>query len=141
MITITNTHKHRRVPKQRIIALTKMILKKESPRNLEHFHFVFLDNVTMRRFNKKFLNHDYPTDTITFDLSANRRASLEGECYISLDQAVMQAKEYGVTYTNEVLRLCAHCVLHLLGYHDDTDQQRSRMIRRGDHYLTLLEKQ
>lgn len=141
MITITNTHRRRRVPKQNIITLTNLILRHESKKRLEHFHFVFLDNTTMRRYNKKFLNHDYATDTITFDLSADKRAPLDGECYISLDQAALQAKEYGVSYTNEVLRLCAHCVLHLVGYHDDTDARRTRMIRRGDHYLTLMEKQ
>jgi len=55
-----------------------------------------------------------------------------------LDKAVLQAKEYGVTLSNEILRLAAHGFLHILGYDDDTVRKRNRMLKLGDYYISLL---
>ena len=78
--------------------------------------------------------YDYPTDIITFPLEDE---VLDGELYISLDTAARQAKEYGVSLTNELMRLVAHGTLHLVGYDDATDQQRKEMSRLEDNYIQL----
>jgi probable rRNA maturation factor len=86
----------------------------------------------IHELNKEFLNHDYPTDVITFELE---NKPLEGEIYISIDTAERQAAEYKVSLTNELKRLAVHGILHLAGYKDDSEENRSRMARMEDKYL------
>lgn len=95
---------------------------------------ILVDDAKIHAMNNEFLHHDYPTDIITFPLEDE---VLDGELYISLDTAARQAKEYGVSLTNELMRLVAHGTLHLVGYDDATDQQRKEMSRLEDNYIQL----
>ncbi len=135
-IRIIHPHKKRPVPSAKIKRLIEIISKGESKKKLGAVSFVFLDNAAMRKMNKEFLNHDYPTDVISFDLSTGR--DIEGEVYIGIDQAAAQAKEYGVPFSNEILRLAAHGFLHILGYDDHTPEKRFTMLKLGDDYIAQL---
>lgn len=90
----------------------------------------------MRRINRTFLGHDYATDVIAFDLGDG--SAIEGEICVGADMAFRQAREFGVTFSNEILRLVAHGFLHILGHDDATPRQRAAMLRRGERYLNLL---
>lgn len=94
---------------------------------------IFVDDEKIIELNKKFLNHNYVTDVISFDLSDDN-INL-GEIYICYTQAERQAKEYGVSVENEILRLAIHGVLHLLGFEDDTEEKRNEMHRLEDMFL------
>jgi rRNA maturation RNase YbeY len=135
-IQIIHPQKKRSIPSSNIKKLIEIIAKAESKKKLGSVTFVFLDNAAMRKMNKKFLNHDYPTDVISFDLSTSR--DIEGEVYIGLGQAASQAKEYGVPLSNEILRLAAHGFLHILGYDDFSPKKRFAMLKRGDDYIAQL---
>jgi rRNA maturation RNase YbeY len=95
-----------------------------------------MDRRSIRALNNKFLRHDYVTDVISFDLSS--QSVLEGEIYICFDQAVDQAKVYKVPVSNELLRLVAHGMLHILGYNDRSQKDRSAMLKLGDRYISKL---
>ncbi len=86
--------------------------------------------------NRDFLGHDYITDVISFPLQDG--IGIDAEVYVNLDRAKSQAKEYGVLFRNEVLRLVIHGTLHLLGYDDKKVTHKERMRRREDYYLTRL---
>ncbi|MBX7153153.1 rRNA maturation RNase YbeY [bacterium] len=135
-IEIINTHTQRRIKPTTIRSLIKLIIKKETKKKPGFFSIVFLTNARMKQLNRDFLNHDYPTDVISFDLSSNDR--IDGEIFVSLDQAYKQAREFNVAYSNEVLRLVAHGVLHILGYDDRTISQRQVMLELGDRYIGKL---
>lgn len=135
-IRIIKTQTHHPVPSVKIKKLIELILKKETSKSLESLSIVFLSNTDMRRINKQFLRHDFVTDVIAFNLSTGK--TIEGEIYIGLDKAAAQAKEYGVTMANEILRLAAHGFLHILGYEDDSALKKKRMLVLGDHYISLL---
>jgi len=94
---------------------------------------VLVDDKSIRSMNKKYLQHDYATDVITFPLDAS---PVVGEIYISLDTAKRQAADYGVTQTNELCRLAVHGVLHLCGHDDATDEQRLAMHKLENRYIT-----
>ncbi len=96
---------------------------------------VLVSDRAIRRINKQFLQHDYATDVITFPLDDS---SVDGEIYISSDTAVRQAKHYGVSTNNEVLRLVVHGVLHLVGFDDATDVMREHMHRLENEILEKL---
>ena len=67
----------------------------------------YVSSETMLGINKKYLNHNYNTDIITFDYS-NERNNLDGEIFISIDDALENSKKYHVTLNNEILRLVTH---------------------------------
>ena len=60
---------------------------------------------------------------------------IEGEVYINLDRARIQAREYGVGFADEVCRLVVHGTLHLFGYDDKTVALERHMKRREDRYV------
>jgi rRNA maturation RNase YbeY len=76
--------------------------------------------------NKKFLNHNYATDVISFDYSEGGEA-LDGEVVCSPEVAEENAERFGVEYLTELARIIVHGVLHLLGYDDQTAAERKRM--------------
>lgn len=135
-IRIIHAHKKRHVPSTKIKKLIEIVSKNESKKKIGSVTFVFLDNAAMQKMNKEFLNHDYPTDVISFDLSTGH--DIEGEVYIGIDQAAAQAKEYGVPFSNEILRLAVHGFLHILGYDDSTAKKRFAMLKLGDSYIAQL---
>lgn len=93
---------------------------------------ILADDATMQELNRRYLQHDYPTDVLTFVLET---APLEVEIYIGAEQAARQAAEYGVPVREEYVRLSIHGILHALGYDDQTPAQRHAMEARQEHYL------
>lgn len=99
--------------------------------------FIFTDDNFLREINVKYLEHDYFTDVITFDLSENS-SDIEGEIYISTDTVRLNASSLGIPFINEVLRVMVHGILHLTGYDDRTEEEREQMRDKEDFYLRYL---
>jgi probable rRNA maturation factor len=93
---------------------------------------VYVTDERLLEMNREFLNHDSRTDVITFPLEEDK---FEGEVYISVERAMAQAKDYKVSLTNELMRLAAHGVLHLVGYDDQSDEDRAKMRKMEDKYI------
>lgn len=87
-----------------------------------------VDDATIHDVNRQFLNHDYPTDVISFPLSDSPEA-LIGDIVLSTDTARREAARVdGVwTPTDEVLLYVAHGMLHLVGFDDHADDDLARM--------------
>lgn len=113
------------------IALEKLNLK------LQSLEINFISAAEIHEINKKYLNHDYSTDIITFDYSDEGSNLIEGELFISLDDARANSEEYKVSFASELLRLVFHGILHLNGMDDDTPEKRSEMQKEEDHLLSL----
>jgi probable rRNA maturation factor len=98
----------------------------------------FVDNATIHRINKQFLDHDEPTDVITFPMSKPGAKSLQGELVIGVEVAREQAAERGHDAGTELCLYVIHGLLHLCGF-DDTDDRPERAMRaRERHYLRQL---
>ena len=98
--------------------------------------FVFCDDSYILDVNRKYLNHDYYTDVITFDYREND--ILSGDVFISLDTVQSNALEFSTTFENELNRVMVHSVLHLIGFKDKTDEDAILMRKNEDHCLGLL---
>ncbi|MCH7781604.1 rRNA maturation RNase YbeY [candidate division KSB1 bacterium] len=98
---------------------------------------IFANYSKIKELNKRFLNHNYSTDVITFELQ-EPGDDLEGEIYVCYEVAETQAREFGVAFHEELLRLIVHGLLHLAGYDDKEDHQRERMRVKGEYYLQQL---
>jgi probable rRNA maturation factor len=108
--------------------------------NLEAYSIavIFISDEEIKELHKKFLGKSIYTDVITFNLGD--KDHIEGEIYISLDRAKIQAKKYQVSLINEISRLIIHGCLHLAGYNDCNQEVRVIMKKREDNYLELIQK-
>lgn len=97
---------------------------------------LFISDDEIIQVNKKYLDHNFTTDVITFPLSENSDP-IEGEIYISIDTTRRNSVEFGVSHKSELLRVAIHGALHLSGYDDSTSILKSKMKEKEDYYLDL----
>lgn len=114
-------------------AIVQWILSSENQSANWTINIVFVDNDYIAGLNNKFLGKNSATDVLSFNLSDPDEAL--GEVYVSIEQAKTQAVEYKVSFQNEVLRLVAHGVYHLLGYDDQTEPERQIMTAKENAAL------
>ncbi len=94
-----------------------------------------IDATEMAGLNEKFLDHPGSTDVITFNHQETPEdGNLHGEIFISVDDAVTQARQFGSTWPSEVVRYLAHGLLHLQG-HDDLSAGSRRVMKREENKL------
>jgi probable rRNA maturation factor len=96
-----------------------------------------VDDVTIHSLNLRHLNHDYPTDVLSFVLERGAQ-SLEGEVIVSADTARREAARCGWPVQSELLWYVIHGTLHLVGMDDATAAERQRMRARERDYLCRL---
>lgn len=97
---------------------------------------VIRDNL-MKSLHENYLNDPTTTDVMSFEFEIEpERKHFEGEVYANIDQVRRQAKEYSVSYENELARVIFHGTLHLVGYDDKTEEQRKLMREKEDYYLS-----
>ena len=97
----------------------------------------FVDNAHIHRLNKQFLQHDEPTDVLTFPYSDPDSKSLEGEVVIGYEVAKENAADRGHELNLELLLYVIHGCLHLCEYDDNSVSVRA-MRARERHYLQKL---
>jgi probable rRNA maturation factor len=102
------------------------LLKEEFDLKISFLQINFISASQIIQINKKFLNHNYSTDIITFSYSFESKI-LDGEVYISTEDAETNSKKFGVTFVEEILRLVIHGILHLIGFNDITPKQKIKM--------------
>jgi probable rRNA maturation factor len=100
--------------------------------------FIFMDNEGLISINKEFLQHNYFTDVIAFDLSESD--ILEGEIYLSIETIKENSINYKVSFKDEVLRVMIHGTLHICGYNDNTSDERNEMKRLEDYWILKAKK-
>lgn len=100
----------------------------------------FVDNEGIRELNRKFRNLDRPTDVLSFPLfdydgtegepAVDELVGMLGDIVLSLEQAQLQAEEYGHSTEREIAFLTVHSMLHLLGYDHETGEEDEADMRR-----------
>ena len=98
---------------------------------------IFCSDDALLEINKKFLNHDYYTDIITFPIEETNTV-FEAELYISIDRVEENAKNLSIAFQDELRRVIIHGVLHLCGYKDKTDKEIEEMRFKENFYLKHL---
>lgn len=96
----------------------------------------FVDDATIAGLNKRFLDHDGPTDVITFPYARGKK--LEGEVVVGVEVALREAAERGHDVNTELCLYVIHGALHLCGY-DDRDRKGAVEMRKKERaYLKQL---
>jgi probable rRNA maturation factor len=93
-----------------------------------------IDDETMHELNRRHLDHDYPTDVLSFVLAAEGD-HLEGEVILSADTAASVAEELGHAAAQEQLLYVIHGMLHLVGYDDKSTTDAEEMRSAEERYL------
>jgi probable rRNA maturation factor len=89
-----------------------------------------VDDARLQTLHRDFMGFDTPTDIMTFPTDESAGAAQGGELAISVDHAMTQAVAWGHSPQEEIAFLVVHGLLHLVGWRDDTEEQRRRMLGR-----------
>lgn len=100
--------------------------------------FIITSDESLVEINRKFLKHDYYTDVITFDYSAE--GTVNGEIYMSIDTIRRNALSYKSGINEELFRVMIHGILHLCGYRDERKEERKKMFSRQEEKLKEFDK-
>jgi len=96
-------------------------------------NYIFCDDEYLNKLNVEFLNHDTLTDIISFDYSVGKE--LQGDIFVSVVRVKDNAKDFKVSFDDEIKRVLVHGVLHYCGYKDKTDEDKKEMRAKENHYL------
>ena len=103
--------------------------------------YIFCSSEVHRKMNIDFIGHDYFTDIITFDYSDRKGTRVvSGDIFIDVETVADNARIYGATAREEMLRVVVHGVLHLCGQKDKSPRSEKQMHRKEDKYLALYKQ-
>ena len=120
--------------KNKIHDLVKL-LSVELDFELSNLEINFVSGKNIYELNKTYLQHNNSTDIITFNYS-DLLKQIDGEIFISIDDALDNAKKFKVSLSDELVRLVIHGVLHLLGYDDQTTSDKKTMKQLENKLLS-----
>lgn len=103
-------------------------------KKLGEINYIFCDDEYLLKINQDYLQHDYYTDIITFDYVKGK--TISAEIFVSLQRISDNASTLSRDYEDELRRVLAHGILHLIGYKDKTEEEEKEMRRMEDLYLT-----
>ncbi len=121
------------IPHKRIIKDCLIRLFKEEGKLLERLDYIFCSDEYLLQINKEFLQHDYYTDIISFDLSDSK--SIKGEIYISVDRVKENALTHSSSFRKESVRVIGHGALHLCGYKDKSQKDIKTMRKKEEAFI------
>jgi probable rRNA maturation factor len=119
---------------RRLKQFIELIFKKER-RPIDYINYIFCSDKDLLSLNRTFLDHDFYTDVITFDLSSGKK-KVSAEIYISLDRVRDNAKQMGVPLKSEIHRVIFHGALHLCGYNDKSKGDLAVMRKEEQKLLS-----
>jgi len=124
MIELINRQRHRKLNSQEWRDFAEQALRAIDSTK-QSVTIVFVSDAAIEKLNKQFRAKNYATDVLSFPIKAEDfetdYQSHLGEVVISVERAAAQAKENGLTFSNEVEQLILHGLLHLSGYDHETD--------------------
>jgi len=96
-----------------------------------------VDDATIHQLNRRYLEHDYATDVLSFVLDWDGR-HLDGEVIVSADTAARTCGDFAASFDEELTLYVVHGVLHLTGADDGDRSQRRQMRSQESRYLGQL---
>jgi probable rRNA maturation factor len=133
-ISIASPQEAVAIDRGRMREVTRAVLTGEDFPDAE-ISLAFVDNSTIHRLNRQFLQHDEPTDVLSFPLGEGKGSKLSGELVIGAEVALAQATERGHDVQAELALYVIHGLLHLCGYDDHDEAGAAAMRERERHYL------
>ena len=114
----------------RLEDLAAFVLRDEGAGGAWEITVALVDDARLQALHHQFMGIDSPTDIMTFPLVEGTGTPRGGDLVISVDHARARAAEFGFSPVEEIRFLTVHGLLHLLGWRDETAEQRRRMLAR-----------
>lgn len=134
-VSIASPQELVKLDRPRLREIVRQVMAEEDIKDYE-ISLAFVDNPTIHGINKRFLEHDEPTDVITFPYSSGK--VLVGELVIGVEVALEQARVGGHEVDAELALYVIHGLLHLVGYDDKDGHDRKQMRVRERYHLNGL---
>jgi rRNA maturation RNase YbeY len=103
---------------------------------LGEINYVFCDDAYLHKINIEYLNHDTLTDIITFDNSIGKM--IHSDIVISVERVADNAKDFNVSFEEELKRVVIHGVLHLCGYKDKSKEEDALMRQKENEKIKMF---
>ncbi|MCA9148808.1 MAG: rRNA maturation RNase YbeY [Planctomycetales bacterium] len=132
-IEVNNRQQLLAVDESQICAQIRQLLAEEGVRRGE-VSVAIIDDAEIHELNRIHLQHDYPTDVLSFVLERDGDF-LIGEVIVSAEMALSRCCEYDWSAECELALYWIHGVLHLVGYRDKLEADVIVMRQREQHYL------
>lgn len=104
--------------------------------NISTLDYIFCDDEYLLKINQDYLDHDTFTDIITFDYTVGK--IIGGDIFISVERVTENASKFNVDFLNELHRVMAHGVLHLMGYKDKTKEESLVMRNKEEEKIKMF---
>jgi len=125
------------IDRRAVRTLVERVLRGEGVESAS-ISLAFVDDPTIHRVNREHLDHDEPTDIVTFALADEGDDRLSGELVISTETAARMAAELGIDPWHETALYIVHGLLHLCGCDDLDPESAAEMRAREDAALTRV---
>ena len=99
-------------------------------------NYIFCDDRYLHKLNLDFLQHDTLTDIISFDSTLGKL--IGGDIFISVERVLENAKDYKVSFSDELHRVMIHGILHYMGFKDKSSTDKKRMRKEEDNALFFI---
>lgn len=103
---------------------------------LGEINYIFCDDAYLHKINVEFLQHDTLTDIISFDYTLGKL--LGGDIFISIERVKDNAKDFKVSFEEELQRVLIHGVLHYMGYKDKSEAEKEKMRIKENECILLF---
>lgn len=99
-------------------------------------YYSFCSDEYLYKMNVELLGHDFYTDIITFPLN-ECETILSAEFHISIDRIKENAVTFNRSFRDELHRVMAHGVLHLIGFDDLCEDDEKQMREEEEKCLMM----
>ncbi len=99
-------------------------------------NYIFCDDDYLHKINVEYLDHDTLTDIISFDYTVGN--VLQGDIFVSVERVLDNAKDFNVSFEEELKRVLSHGVLHYCGYKDKSLEDEAVMRSKEEEKMQMF---
>lgn len=99
-------------------------------------NYIFCDDEYLHKINVEYLDHDTLTDIISFDYTVGN--VLQGDIFVSVERVQDNAKDFNVSFEEELKRVLSHGVLHYCGYKDKSPEDEALMRIKEEEKMQMF---
>ncbi len=99
-------------------------------------NYIFCDDEYLYKINVEYLDHDTLTDIISFDYTVGN--VLQGDIFVSVERVQDNAKDFNISFDEELKRVLSHGVLHYCGYKDKSPEDEAVMRSKEEEKMQMF---
>ena len=99
-------------------------------------NYIFCDDEYLHNINVEYLDHDTLTDIISFDYTVGNL--IQGDIFVSVERVQDNAKDFKVSFEEELKRVLSHGVLHYCGYKDKSPKDEALMRSKEEEKMQMF---